>query len=78
VTIKGPLDNIAINVKAKSNSGTHVVIPINTTANIGQSDYIFFEAPQKDTLKNKPRKSRGAAQGISLNLAMLVTTGCRP
>ena len=73
ITIKGPIDNIAIKVKARSNSGTHVVIPINTTADVGQSDYIIFENPEKDTLKNHERRSLGNTKGLALNLAMLVT-----
>lgn len=72
VSVTGPIDNISIAVKASTGGGTHVVIPINTTADVGQSDYIIFDEVKTDSADKGPRMMRGEAKGLSLNLAMLV------
>jgi len=72
VRITGPPDNLSITVKASTTGGTHVVIPINTTADISQNDYILFENPGQDTLNRGPRVPRVLTGGLSLNVALLV------
>ncbi len=72
VSIEGPVENIAIRVKAQTGSNTHVVIPINLTQSVGQNDYIIYvqkdnEAVVKENLKkNNP-------DGITLDLGLRVS-----
>jgi hypothetical protein len=74
VRVYGPIDNIGIDVKAVTGSNTHVIIPINLTAGVGDMDYIVFE--EADTAK---RRQAGisihpaAISGITLNLNLRVT-----
>jgi hypothetical protein len=71
--ITGPIDDIAINVKAKTGGGTHVVIPIDLTQSVGQSDYIIFVKPKSDTLDNGEERRKSSATNLSLNLALAVS-----
>lgn len=72
VTITGPVDNLNINVKARTGTDTHVIIPINLTSSVGQSDYIIFKDPKKDTLIINRFPIRTPSKGLSLALALLV------
>ena len=72
VRIQGTTDNIGINVRAATGGGTHVVIPINMTADISQNDYIIFEDPLKDTLNTEVKIPKQSAGGPSLNLSLQV------
>lgn len=72
VKITGPIDNITINVKVKSGNTTHVFIPISSTADISQNDYIIFETPEKDSVTGKGRWTKIPQNGLSLYLSMLV------
>ena len=68
VRIYGPLDDITVNVKAKTGNTTHVVIPISSTADISQNDFIIFEAPGNDSLDKKEKVARVPQSGLSLFL----------
>jgi hypothetical protein len=72
VKVYGPTDNISIDVKARSNTGTDVIIPITSTADISQNDYIVFENYAKDTLGNRSRSLNANTGGLSLDLSLLV------
>ena len=72
VSITGPVDDLRITVKARTGSGTHVIIPIDLSSGIGQNDYIIFKDPQKDTLIVKQFPIRTPAKGLSLDLSLLV------
>ena len=72
VKITGPIDNITINVKVKSGNSTHVFIPISSTADISQNDYIIFETPDKDSIIGKYRGIKMPQGGLSLFLSMQV------
>ncbi len=71
VRISGPIDNIFIDVRARSDDGTHVIIPISSTADVSQSEYIIFVSPSKDSIakKNLFKANQG---GLSLDLSLLV------
>ncbi len=73
VMITGPIDDIAINVKAKTGGGTHVVIPIDLTQSVGQSDYIIFVKPKSDTIGNGEDQPKPSSTNLSLNLALAVS-----
>jgi hypothetical protein len=72
VRITGPPDNISINVKAQTSGGTHVYIPLSSTADISQNDYIIFSTPRNDSIKKDERLSLTSSKGLSLALALLV------
>ena len=72
--VYGPIDNIGIDVKAVTGSNTHIVIPINLTAGVGEMDYIIFE--EADTAKRRLAELSihpAAISGITLNLNIKVT-----
>ena len=72
VRIFGPTDNITVDVKASNGGGTHVTIPISSTADISDNDFIIFEASKKDTAMARLKKRKVDSKGFSLNLALLV------
>ncbi|HEX8575844.1 MAG TPA: translocation/assembly module TamB domain-containing protein, partial [Flavobacterium sp.] len=44
-TIKGPTNNLSIEVDAKSKNGTEIKIPINNTESVGNKNFIRFLSP---------------------------------
>lgn len=72
VAITGPIDNISVSVKASNGGDSHVVIPIDLTASVGQVDYITFIKPQADTLDKPFMKTRTEPSGLSLDLGLRV------
>ncbi|MCX6251715.1 MAG: translocation/assembly module TamB domain-containing protein [Bacteroidetes bacterium] len=72
VRISGLLDNISVDVKARSSEGTDVVIPISSTADISQNDYIVFESHEKDTLAVRSPLFLSNPNGLSLDLSLQV------
>ena len=72
VSVTGPVNNIAISVKATNGGKTHITIPIDLTQSVGQSDYIIFVDPAADSLDLKPEKPVINNTGISLDLALRV------
>jgi hypothetical protein len=72
VSITGPPDNIKIEVKASTGGNTHVVIPIDLTESVGQTDYIVFVNPTSDTLKNPVTGQRKQNTGLTLDLGLMV------
>lgn len=75
VLIRGPLNNIDMSIRAISQRGTNMVIPLNNTGSVGGSDYITFLSPYqndegKETLKFQSYK---AATGFGINLETVVT-----
>ncbi len=72
VTITGPINDIAINVKARTGGGTHVIIPIDLTQSVGQSDYIIFVKPKTDSLDIFGETVKPASTNLTLNLALAV------
>ncbi|HPS74548.1 MAG TPA: translocation/assembly module TamB domain-containing protein [Bacteroidales bacterium] len=73
VNISGPIDQISIDVKASTGSNTHMVIPINLTADVGQMNYIIFEEHESDTVEVSPKPVAPVSDyGIFLNLNVAV------
>jgi len=72
VSITGPVDNIAINVKARTGGRTRVVIPISTTESIGQNDYIIFITKTSDSTWVKTGKPKSQSTGISLDIGLVI------
>lgn len=51
VTIKGPLDNIDLNIKASTQKGTDITVPLNSgTHTVKSKDYIVFVNDSQDSI----------------------------
>ncbi|WP_345950368.1 translocation/assembly module TamB domain-containing protein [Mucilaginibacter sp. PAMB04274] len=60
----GPIDNMNIDIKAKTEEGTVFNIPLNTSATAGEYDFIRFVSHTDST---KVISSRNAFKGVTLN-----------
>jgi hypothetical protein len=75
VLIRGPLNNIDMSIRAISQRGTNMVIPLNNTGSIGSSDYITFLSPSVEDGNEELIRSQftRAATGFGINLETVVT-----
>ncbi|MDF2432433.1 MAG: hypothetical protein JWP44_2064 [Mucilaginibacter sp.] len=69
-SFSGPVDNMDINIKAKTEAGTLFNLPLNTSATVSDYDFIKFVS-HKDTTKQQPTTSR-AFNGVTLNFDLTV------
>ena len=65
----GPVDNMNIDIKAKTEAGTIFNIPLNTSATVGDYDFIRFVS-HNDTTKLIPKSN--AFDGVTLNFDLTV------
>ncbi|MEA3477509.1 MAG: translocation/assembly module TamB domain-containing protein, partial [Bacteroidota bacterium] len=73
IEIKGPFDDIAINVKARTDKGTDVFIPLGSSMGIAQHDYIeFLDARPDTTVLPGPIKLKNES-GLHLGFDLDVT-----
>lgn len=77
VLIKGPLENIDMSIKAISEKGTSIVIPLNTAGSVGSSDFIRFtqkmDTASIDSLMNSSAIATNESIGFNINLNTEVT-----
>ncbi len=71
-TITGPPENIKITVRATNGGKTNVVIPIDLTRSVGQTDYIVFVNPRADSAEKASEKYQVVTSGLSLDLGLRV------
>lgn len=72
--IRGPFEDIFMNINAVTNSGTNIFIPLNTTTTIGDNDYIIFVPPaDTSTVLERISEPRPTGQKFGLNLETRVT-----
>lgn len=69
-SFNGPVDNMKIDIKAKTEAGTIFNIPLNTSLTAGEYDFIKFVS-HNDTTKQKPSLDR-AFNGVTLNFDLTV------
>ena len=50
ITIKGPFKDIYMNIKARTQEGTALTIPLNRTSKVKDNDFIIFVTPVTDTI----------------------------
>lgn len=62
----GPTDNMNINIDAKTEAGTVFNIPLNTTEQIGDTDFIVFVGQDTSKLNSKPNNFNGVKMNFSL------------
>ena len=48
VTVKGPFDNIYLDIKAGTRSGTDITIPLNKASTVKEHDFIVFINPNEE------------------------------
>jgi hypothetical protein len=65
-SFNGPVDNMSINIKAKTDAGTVFNIPLNTSSTVGEYDFVKFVS-HNDTSKKVPADSN-AFHGVTLNM----------
>lgn len=75
VTIKGPTDNLVININGITNAGTEFILPLSYVSTVGESRLIHFENPSNGENKEE---SDGAIvfnqlKGLSINFNLEVT-----
>ncbi len=71
VNISGPFKDIYLDVKATTNKGTEIFIPVSSVASVYEKDYIIF-VNSGDTISSLPDKSLDPS-GLSLDIVMHVT-----
>ncbi len=71
-TIKGPINGLVINVKAKSEKGTSIKIPINDSEATSEKDYIKF-VTKNDSLSKTAGKKARKYNGVELNFEFAIT-----
>lgn len=49
ITIKGPVNDIYLGIKARTQDGTALTIPLNRTSTVQDNDFIVFVTPVADT-----------------------------
>ena len=54
ITIKGPFDDIFLGVKARTQDGTTLTIPLNRSSTVKDNDFIVFVTPVADTIEEVP------------------------
>lgn len=75
VFIRGPLEKIEMNIRAVSQKGTNIVIPLNTTGSIGSNDYITFVDSFSTDVNDENGKPfiPKISNGFEINLETVVT-----
>ena len=75
VKITGPVNDIKMEITAKTTKGTSVILPLDYSAEVPDKDYIIFKPPPVDSSKLKPEETvlklpeqEPSKYDISLNL----------
>lgn len=69
VIFKGPLDDIYININARSDKGTKIYIPVYSEGENSLVDYISFYNPADKTIRRGTRE----AEGITMDMVFQIT-----
>jgi hypothetical protein len=72
VAITGPIEDITMNISAKTEEGTRIMIPISSAVNVSENDFIIF-INALDTLDKEKEKYVVDMKGLTLNLDVDVT-----
>ncbi len=72
VSITGPFDDINMDISAKTENGTRIMIPISSAVNVSENDFIIF-INTSDTLEKEKEKYVVDLKGLTLNLDLDVT-----
>ena len=72
VYLYGPLDNLNLDIVARTEKGTNVKIPVSYGTEVTENDFIVFVNDNTDTVTNQSDYEVGM-NGISLNLDLNIT-----
>jgi len=72
VNIHGPLDNLTLDISARSEKGTNIKIPISYSTEVTQNDYIIFVNAEEDFAEEITDYDVDL-KGVSVNLNLEVT-----
>ncbi len=70
--IRGPLDDIRMDIKARTEKGTTIIIPISSTISVNENDFIIF-INNSDTTISIDHSYNLNLKGLTLNLDIEVT-----
>jgi hypothetical protein len=69
----GPLDNIVMDINAKTERGTVFYLPLSGTSDVSQQDFITFEKKGTTQALNKLSSRKVTSKGYELNFNLEVT-----
>ncbi len=72
VDIDGPLDDITMNIAARTNDGTRIMIPISSALSVSENDFIIF-INNADTTEKQEQVYNVNLKGLSMTLELEVT-----
>lgn len=76
ITVKGPFNDIKLDIMARTRKGTNMTIPLNQTATVKENDFIVFvshEEEEEEVVEETPKKKEKAKSNFSLNLDVSAT-----
>ena len=69
----GPIDNLVMDINAKTEKGTVFNLPLSGTSDVSQKDFIVFESSTQKLLTQKQKKKKIENRGYELNFNLEVT-----
>ncbi|WP_246020640.1 translocation/assembly module TamB domain-containing protein [Flavobacterium humi] len=72
-SIKGPINDLVINVNAKSGKGTSIKIPISDTESTSEKDYIRFKSSKDVAVNGKKTAKTKKYNGVELKFEFAIT-----
>ena len=75
ITVKGPFNDINLDIKALTRRGTNLTIPLNQTATVKDNDFIIFLSNEEEVEEEemKPEKKEKSKSNFALNLDVNAT-----
>lgn len=69
----GPIDNVIMDINAKTEKGTIFNLPLSGTSDVSQKDFIVFESASQKAETKKQKKKKKESRGYELNFNLEVT-----
>ena len=69
VSVKGPLNDLYLNIKARTNKGTNVTIPLNSSTTVKDNDFIVFVQKQ-DPMEEEEEQPIVVQKKVKSNLTL--------
>lgn len=78
VKIKGPFENLSMNMDVRTQKGTNVSIPISNKAQLGQRQFIKFISKDPDSLLNRSHIfKQESSVGIKIDINLAATSNAK-
>jgi hypothetical protein len=72
VLISGPFDNVKMNINARTENGTRIVVPISSALSVSENDFIVF-INNTDTIAKEPESYNLNVKGFTMDMEVSVT-----